>query len=74
MHAYAKLLHGFAFGNAAIFGTVHQRAAPALLRFRQRIDMAFLQHAHIQLAQARLQHDVTAAGICDDARRLLCAT
>lgn len=39
-----------------------------LLRFRQRIDMALLQHAHIQLAQARLQHNVAAAGICDDAR------
>jgi hypothetical protein len=41
------------------------------LLFRQRIDMAFFQHAHIQLAQARLKHDVTAAGIRDDARRLL---
>ena len=74
MHTFAKLLHRFALRNATIRRAVHQRATPALFRFRQRIDMAFFQHAHIQLAQARLKHDVTAAGVCDDARRLLCAT
>jgi hypothetical protein len=55
MHTYAELLHGFALRNTAIFGTVHQRARQPL-PFPSAYRYGVFQHAHIQLAQARLKH------------------
>jgi hypothetical protein len=70
MHTLAQLLHRFALRNTAIRRAVDQLATPALFFFAQRVDMALLQHAHIQLAQARIGDHAAAAGFGDD---LCCA-
>lgn len=70
MHTFAKLLHRFTLRNTTIRRTIDQLAAPAFFFFAERVDMALLQHSHIQLAQTRIGDHAAAAGFGDN----LCGT
>lgn len=66
MHTLAELLHRFALRNTTVRCAVDQLATPAFFFFAERVDMALLQHPHIQFAQARIGDHAAAAGFGDN--------